>query len=67
MQIDALILSGGTGTRMGADCPKQFLPLAGTCVLKRTVEAFCSHSGISRVLVVSGASFLNETNEYRRT
>lgn len=67
MQIDALILSGGTGTRMGADCPKQFLPLAGTCVLKRTVEAFCSHSGISRVLVVSGASFLNETNEILKT
>ena len=52
---------------MGADCPKQFLPLAGSCVLKRTVEAFCSHSGISRVLVVSGASFLNETNEILKT
>ncbi len=66
MQIDALILSGGTGTRMGADCPKQFLPLAGICVLKRTVQAFCAHPDISRVLVVSGDSFLEETNSILR-
>ncbi len=67
MRVDALILSGGTGTRMGADCPKQFLMLGGIPVLARTVEAFCSHPDISRVLVVSGASFLLKTQTVLKT
>ncbi|MFM9056508.1 MAG: 2-C-methyl-D-erythritol 4-phosphate cytidylyltransferase [Bacteroidota bacterium] len=36
----ALIVAGGTGTRMGADLPKQFLPLAGQPVLAHTLRRF---------------------------
>jgi 2-C-methyl-D-erythritol 4-phosphate cytidylyltransferase len=40
MKTYALILAGGHGLRMGADLPKQFLPLAGKPVLMHTLEAF---------------------------
>ena len=35
-----IIVAGGSGTRMGAEIPKQFLPLAGRPVLVRTFERF---------------------------
>jgi 2-C-methyl-D-erythritol 4-phosphate cytidylyltransferase len=36
----ALIVAGGTGTRMGAGIPKQFLPLNGLPVLMHAINAF---------------------------
>ncbi|MCR5423976.1 MAG: NTP transferase domain-containing protein [Bacteroidales bacterium] len=36
----AAILAGGTGSRMGGECPKQFLPMAGRKVIEWTVDAF---------------------------
>ncbi len=38
----AVIVAGGSGTRMGADVPKQFLLLAGRPVLMHTLERFVS-------------------------
>ena len=35
-----IIVAGGKGLRMGADVPKQFLPLGGKPVLMRTMECF---------------------------
>ncbi len=34
----AVILSGGSGIRMGGDTPKQFLKLAGKMVIEHTIE-----------------------------
>lgn len=65
--VAALILSGGTGSRMGASLPKQFLPLGDKPILVRTVERFCSHPQVDCVCVVSGADFLNETNALLKT
>ena len=59
----ALILSGGTGSRMGAAVPKQFLGLKGKPILLHTVERFLSHEAIDCVCVVSGADFLGYTND----
>ncbi|MBR0434174.1 MAG: 2-C-methyl-D-erythritol 4-phosphate cytidylyltransferase [Bacteroidaceae bacterium] len=36
----AIIVAGGKGLRMGADLPKQFLPIGGRPVLMHTLEAF---------------------------
>jgi len=36
----AIVVAGGKGLRMGADLPKQFLPIDGKPVLMRTLEAF---------------------------
>lgn len=35
-----MVVAGGSGTRMGASVPKQFLNLAGKSVLHRTIERF---------------------------
>ncbi len=36
----AIIVAGGSGTRMKSDIPKQFLPLAGKPILVHTIEKF---------------------------
>jgi len=49
----AIIVAGGKGLRMGADLPKQFLPIGGRPVLMHTLEAFeRAIPGIHLVLVL---------------
>jgi len=40
MERYVLIVAGGSGVRMGASIPKQFLPLAGRPMLMSTIERF---------------------------
>lgn len=40
MKTIVIIVAGGSGTRFGAQLPKQFLELGGKPVLMRTIEAF---------------------------
>ena len=40
MRTIAIIVAGGSGTRFGAQLPKQFLELGGKPILMRTIEAF---------------------------
>lgn len=35
-----IIMAAGSGTRMGADMPKQFLELEGKAILQKTIEVF---------------------------
>ena len=49
----AIIVAGGTGTRMGAQVPKQFLALAGKPILVHTLERFLQfHNYLQLVLVL---------------
>jgi 2-C-methyl-D-erythritol 4-phosphate cytidylyltransferase/2-C-methyl-D-erythritol 2,4-cyclodiphosphate synthase len=48
----ALIVAAGTGTRFGGSAPKQYLPLAGRAVLRRTVDALAGHPAIDGICVV---------------
>ena len=48
----AVILAGGTGSRMGGSLPKQFLDLDGRPVIVHSIEAFDSHPAIDEVAVV---------------
>lgn len=48
----AVILAGGTGSRMGADKPKQFLEIEGRSVIERSIDAFDAAEGIDQVAVV---------------
>jgi len=48
----ALILAGGSGVRLGAEVPKQYLPLAGRTILRRTIDALAAHPGIDAVRTV---------------
>lgn len=47
-----IIVAGGSGTRMGAGTPKQFLPLAGRPILMHTVERFRTILPDARIVVV---------------
>ncbi len=52
MRNIAVILAGGTGSRMGSSVPKQFLELGGRTVIEYSIETFCSHPAIDEVAVV---------------
>lgn len=51
----ALIVAAGSGTRLGGEVPKQYLPLAGRAVLRHSVETFLRHPAIAGVRVVISA------------
>ena len=52
-RIFVIIVAGGSGQRMGAGIPKQFLPLDGKPILQRTIERFRDALGEeARLLVV---------------
>ena len=48
----ALILAGGTGKRMRADVPKQFMEIDGETVLLHTLKAFQQHPLIHEIYLV---------------
>ena len=52
MELYALIVAGGSGKRMGAEIPKQFLELAGRPVLMHTIERFKSFSEEIEIITV---------------
>ena len=50
----AIIVAGGTGTRMGASVKKQYLRLLDKEILAHTVEAFEKTPWIQEIIVVTG-------------
>jgi 2-C-methyl-D-erythritol 4-phosphate cytidylyltransferase len=52
MDLFAVIVAGGSGKRMGAEIPKQFLELAGRPVLMHTIERFKSFSDAIEIITV---------------
>ena len=53
MKNIAVILAGGSGSRLGADRPKQFLPLkGGRTILETCVDAFHQNERIDEMAVV---------------
>jgi 2-C-methyl-D-erythritol 4-phosphate cytidylyltransferase len=51
-KLYALIPAAGSGSRMGADLPKQYLPVAGKPVLHHALSGLCGNRSIERVFVV---------------
>ena len=48
----AVLLAGGTGTRIGAGVPKQLIPLAGRPMLEHSLATFAEHPGIDEIVVM---------------
>lgn len=46
-----VIPAAGVGARMQADRPKQYLQLAGRCIIEHTLECFLDHPGLAGVVV----------------
>jgi 2-C-methyl-D-erythritol 4-phosphate cytidylyltransferase len=52
MNLYVVIVAGGSGKRMGAEIPKQFLELAGRPVLMHTIERFLIFSNSIEIITV---------------
>ena len=63
MEKFALIVAGGSGTRMGTGIPKQFLDLAGKPVLMRTIERFAAYDNFLKIMVVLPLSEFGRWND----
>lgn len=61
--VFAVIVAGGTGTRMGAALPKQFLNVGGIPVIIRTLGKFTSVPDISHVIVLVPGEWKDYTEE----
>ncbi|MBQ6412435.1 MAG: 2-C-methyl-D-erythritol 4-phosphate cytidylyltransferase [Ruminococcus sp.] len=65
--IFAVILAGGTGSRMGStDMPKQFLEIKGKPILNHTVEKFLPNPKFEKIIVLSPKAWLGHTREIIR-
>lgn len=53
--IAAIIVAGGTGSRMGGDLPKQYRQLNGKPVIWYCVQAFSQHADIDSIVIVHHA------------
>ena len=49
----ALILSGGTGTRMGTDIPKQYIEVCGKPIISYSIECISKHPKIDAIQIVA--------------
>ncbi len=63
MEKFALIVAGGSGSRMKTDIPKQFLDLAGKPLLMRTMERFAAFDPLIRLVLVLPAMHMDYWNE----
>lgn len=50
-KVVAIVPAAGIGSRMGADIPKQYLPLNGQTILAHTLDCLLSHPQIAQVIV----------------
>ena len=49
----ALLLSGGTGSRIQTDIPKQYIRVAGKMIITYSLETLANVSSIDRILIVA--------------
>ena len=65
--IFAVILAGGTGSRMGStDMPKQFLEVKGKPILNHTIEKFLPCPRFEKIIVLSPRAWIGHTREIIR-
>lgn len=55
--VAVILLAGGTGSRMKADRPKQFLKLQGRTVLEHSLDIFCSLPEVSVIVLVMDPAY----------
>lgn len=63
--ISALIVSGGKGTRMGKDIPKQYLPLKDIPIIIRTIKKFDLIKDIDNIFIVLNEEYKDFLKAYK--
>ena len=72
MKNIAVILAGGSGSRLGNDTPKQFLKVAGKQVIEHTIDVFENCPQIDEICIVSKPDYTAEVeslvvkNQYKK-
>lgn len=56
----AVILGGGTGSRVGLNIPKQLIKVSGATILEHTVRVFQETPEIDEIVVTSPEAYLND-------
>jgi len=56
----ALILSGGTGIRLGSGIPKQYIEVNGRAVISYCIERLSNHAGIDGIQIVADPAWQEE-------
>ncbi len=51
--VIALVLSGGTGTRLGGDIPKQYIKVKGRMLIAFCLDMFANHDRVDGIWIVS--------------
>lgn len=59
----ALILSGGSGTRLGSDIPKQYIEVCGRPVISYCIERLSCHEGIDGIRIVAAPQWHDTIRE----
>lgn len=62
----ALILSGGTGTRVGADIPKQYIKVNGRMIISYCLETLAGNEDIDAIQIVADSSWQEEINKWMK-
>ena len=60
----AIILSGGAGTRMGLDLPKQYLEFRGKPIIEYSLSTFDRHPQIDRMIIVADRQWWGEIDKW---
>ena len=60
----AIVLAGGTGTRIGAKIPKQFIKVLGKPIIIYTLEAIEQNQMIDQIVLVCVKSHMDLAKEY---
>lgn len=60
----ALVLSGGTGIRLGTEIPKQYLEVGGKPVLSYCLEVLSAHAGIDAIHIVADPAWQGRIRQW---
>lgn len=62
-KVVAVLLAGGSGSRMGAEMPKQFLTVKGKTILEWSIEAFTQHEGVDEICIICRVDYLDKVRQ----
>lgn len=62
-KVIAILLAGGSGSRFGADRPKQFLEVDGCTVLEHSIRAFHRSSLVDEMVIITRQDFVEEVRQ----
>lgn len=60
----AIIFAGGSGVRMGAGIPKQFLEINGEPIIIKTLECFDDHPEINKIVIACKEDYIPTLKKY---